>query len=138
MLRECTAGVPPRLTLGTVTVVDEDGDVARKLAKRELALYLPVVAELDPTIEIETDLIARIRSAADRYDFDTAGALISNELLAQFALAGRPADIVEQVAALFEAGADRVEFGTPHGLDPDSGLALLGGRVLPALKEYVQ
>ena len=36
--------------------------------------------------------------------------------------------------ALFEAGATRVEFGTPHGLTAARGIELLGRRVLPAVR----
>jgi 5,10-methylenetetrahydromethanopterin reductase len=55
-------------------------------------------------------------------------------MLAAFALAGTPEDIIEQTEALFAAGASRVEFGTPHGLSDDEGLRLLGERVLPAFR----
>lgn len=40
---------------------------------------------------------------------------------------------VGSVEALFEAGATRVEFGTPHGLTAARGIELLGRRVLPAV-----
>jgi 5,10-methylenetetrahydromethanopterin reductase len=32
---------------------------------------------------------------------------------------------------LIDAGARRVEFGSPHGLDAEEGVRLLGERVLP-------
>ena len=83
---------------------------------------------------IEPELLARLQAAADRYDFDAAGALISDELLARFALAGTPAEVAAQAEALFDAGAARVEFGTPHGLTTAEGLRLLGERVLPAVR----
>lgn len=126
------AGV--RLVVGAVTVVDEDGGAARALARRAVALYLPVVAALDPTVQIEPARLARIRAAAAAYDFARAAADISDELLGRFALAGTPGEVVAQVAALFAAGAGRVEFGTPHGLSTASGLRLLGEQVLPALR----
>ncbi|MFK8050571.1 MAG: LLM class flavin-dependent oxidoreductase [Halioglobus sp.] len=122
------------IVMGAVTVVDEDGEAARALAKREVALYLPVVAELDKTLQIDPELITAIKQAAANYEFDTAGRLISDELLSTFAFAGTPGDIILQTEALFEAGASRVEFGTPHGLTPTSGLQLLGEKVLPAFK----
>lgn len=123
-----------KIVIGAVTVVDQDRTRARARARREVALYLPVVADLDPTIQIEPELLARLRAAADHYDFASAGALISDELLACFALAGNPDDIVAHTESLFAAGADRVEFGTPHGITAEEGLRLLGKRVLPALK----
>ncbi len=122
------------LAVGAVTVVDRDGQAARALARREVALYLPVIAAFDPTLEIEPDRLDRIRAAADAYDFERAGRDIPDALLRRFAFAGRPVEVVEQAAALFDAGVHRVEFGTPHGLATSEGLALLGEHVLSALR----
>lgn len=122
------------IVIGAVSVVDEDGAAARARARREVALYLPVVAELDPTLQVDPELMARLRDAAARYDFAAAGALISDELLARFAFAGMPDDLADHAERLFAAGASRVEFGTPHGLTTQDGLRLLGERVLPQVK----
>lgn len=125
------------IVAGAVCVVDRDGAAARRRARREVALYLPIVAELDPTIQVEPELLARIRSAAAQYDFDAVAALISDDLLQRFAFAGAPDDVAAQAHALFAAGASRVEFGTPHGLTPSEGLRLLGEAVLPRLRNTV-
>lgn len=122
------------IVIGAVSVVDADRAAARRLARRETALYLPVVAELDPTVQIEPELLARLKEAAARYDFERAADLISDELLDRFAIAGAPDDVAAHVEALIAAGASRVEFGTPHGLTPAKGLQLLGEQVLPQLK----
>ena len=124
---------PVNIAIGAVTVVDEDGDAARTLARREVALYLPVIAELDPTVAIDPDLMARLRTATQQYDFAQAGRLISDELLSRFAFAGTPDQVAAQAQALFAAGAQRVEFGTPHGLSTAEGLRLLSQKVRPAL-----
>lgn len=121
------------IAIGAVTVVDQDGAAAKKHARREVALYLPVVAELDPTVQVDPDLMSRLRTAAAQYDFETAATLISDDLLKRFAFTGTPTEVADQANALFAAGANRVEFGTPHGLTPEEGLRLLGERVLPAL-----
>ncbi|MGB5049247.1 MAG: LLM class flavin-dependent oxidoreductase [Caldilineaceae bacterium] len=121
------------VVVGAVCVVDEDAAAARALARREVALYLPIVAALDPTVTIDPERLAGMKAAAARYDFDAAARFISDELLARFAFAGSPESVAEQASALFEAGASRVEFGTPHGLTAESGLRLLGERVLPLL-----
>ena len=42
-----------------------------------------------------------------------------------------PDDILAHVHELKSAGASRVEFGTPHGLDAASGIRLLGEHILP-------
>ncbi|MEX1021400.1 MAG: LLM class flavin-dependent oxidoreductase, partial [Litorilinea sp.] len=123
------------IAMGAVTVVDHDGAAARALARREVALYLPVVAALDATVEIEPDRLQRLRTAAANYDFDAAAALVSDALLRRFAFAGTPDQVAEQAHALFAAGAQRVEFGTPHGIRAAEGLRLLGAVVLPALQQ---
>jgi 5,10-methylenetetrahydromethanopterin reductase len=122
------------IAIGAVTVVDEDGEAARAVARRQVALYLPVIACLDPTLNLDPENLARIREAAARYDYEQAAACIGDELLQRFAFAGTPDEVAEQAATLFQAGAGRVEFGTPHGTSPDEGLRLLGERVLPALR----
>jgi 5,10-methylenetetrahydromethanopterin reductase len=132
-LREFIGG-HTEIVVGAVTVVDEDGQAARQLARREVALYLPVVATLDKTIHIEPDLLRQLEAATTIFDFDRAANLISDELLRRFAFAGTPTDITHQTLELFDAGVTRVEFGTPHGLTATSGLQLLGEKVLPALE----
>ena len=127
---------PLDVVLGAVTVVDEDGQRARDLVRQEVALYLPVVADLDPTVTIEPDRLARIKAAADVYDFSRAASFVSDEILAQFAFAGTPNDLIEHGERLQAAGLDRLEFGTPHGLTTAEGLRLLGEKVLPALRRF--
>ena len=121
------------IVVGAVTVVDEDERDARRLARREVALYLPVVAELDRSLSIDPELLSNLKKLAAEYDFAKAATYISDELLSKFAFAGTPEQIMVQTAVLLEAGANRVEWGTPHGLTMDSGLRLLGEKVLPAL-----
>ncbi|MBW4438922.1 MAG: LLM class flavin-dependent oxidoreductase [Pleurocapsa minor GSE-CHR-MK-17-07R] len=119
---------------GAVCIVDEDRDRARAAAKRSVALYLPVVAPLDPTVQVEPELVARLQREVEAENWDAAAALISDDLLEKFAFAGSPDDLIRQAEALFAAGASRVEFGTPHGLPSDHGIRLLGEKVVPALK----
>jgi 5,10-methylenetetrahydromethanopterin reductase len=126
--------MPTKLVVGAVTVVDQDGPAARDLARREVALYLPVVARLDPTLSLEPDWLDRIQAAADSHDFDQAAALISDGMLSKFAFAGTPEEVIHQAVGLFAAGTGRIEFGTPHGLTTAGGLNLLGTQVFPALK----
>ncbi len=126
------------VVMGAVTVVDEDRDLARNTARRAVAMYLPVVAPLDPTLTVEPELVRRLQDAARSGNLDDAAALISDDLLDRFALAGNPSDLIEHAEALFAAGAQRVEFGTPHGAgrDPAPAIQLLGEAVLPALARW--
>jgi len=123
-----------KVVIGAVTVVDRDGAAARHRARAEVAKYLAVVAELDPTSELPTGFAGRIRDLVDAGQDEAAGALIPDDVLDRFAFAGTP----EQVAALaqdvLDAGADRIDFGTPHGLTDSAGVEALGTRVLPLLR----
>lgn len=110
-----------RLVFGAVTVVDRDRSVARETARREVAMYLEVVAELDPTIDVPADMIDGRTPIAD-------------EILDRFCFSGNPDDVASQAQALIDAGVDRVEFGTPHGLTGRDGIALLGEAVIPQLR----
>jgi 5,10-methylenetetrahydromethanopterin reductase len=123
------------MAVGAVCVVDEDGAAARALARRKAALYLPVIAALDRSLPLEPEQLERIRAAAAIYDFEAAARDISDELLRLVGFAGTPAEVAAQALALYEAGATRVEFGTPHGRTEEEGLRLLGEMVLPALKQ---
>jgi 5,10-methylenetetrahydromethanopterin reductase len=129
------AGRRPGIVMGAVTVVADDGRAARARARREVAMYLEVVAGLDPTVELPPGLVDGIRVRRAVGDGAGAGALIPDDVLDRFALAGTPDQVAARAAALLEAGAARVEFGTPHGLTDDEGVLLLGQRVLPALRD---
>lgn len=125
------------VVVGAVCVVDEDRVAARAAARRSVALYLPVVAALDPSLEVDPELIARIAEHVNASQLDSAASLISDALLDKFAFSGNPSDIIRQSEALLNAGTHRIEFGTPHGLhDPLAGIRLLGEHVLPALDTF--
>ena len=121
------------VVVGAVTVVDHDGVAARARARSEVAMYLAIVAGLDPTVTVEPELISRIASLVADGEDVAAGRLIDDDLLDLFAFAGTPEQVAGQAQALIDAGAARVEFGTPHGLDDAGGIELLGREVLPRL-----
>ncbi|MCW5849393.1 MAG: LLM class flavin-dependent oxidoreductase [Anaerolineae bacterium] len=122
------------LAVGAVSVVDEDRSRAQVLARREVALYLPVVAALDPTYTPDPDEMARVQAAVAQGDRETAARAISDDTLRRFAFAGTPEDLVRHIGDLADAGATRVELGTPHGLDEAEAIRLLGQRVVPSFR----
>ncbi|MAS36042.1 MAG: 5,10-methylene tetrahydromethanopterin reductase [Anaerolineaceae bacterium] len=121
---------------GAVTVIDEDRQQAREMARRAVSLYLPVVASLDPTLQIDPELIQRVQQRVNAHDEAGAARLISDDLMERFAMSGNAADIIRQSEALFAAGASRIEFGTPHGIQPETGIRILGQQVIPALRNH--
>ncbi len=127
------SGSTTGIVLGAVTVVDEDRSAARQRARREVAMYLDVVAELDPTYEVDGEVLAAVRAGLAAGDPAAAGRAIPDEVLDRFAFAGTSSEVAIQVSRVFAAGASRVEFGTPHGLTTPHGVELLGTRVIPAV-----
>ncbi|MCI2956543.1 LLM class flavin-dependent oxidoreductase [Agromyces atrinae] len=121
------------IVLGAVTVVDRDRARAREAARREVAMYLDVVAELDPTVELPEGLLDHVRERLRENDPD-AGRSIPDDILDRFAFSGDPDDIAAHAQRLIDAGVDRIEFGTPHGIDEAEGIALLGREVLPRVR----
>jgi 5,10-methylenetetrahydromethanopterin reductase len=121
------------ICVGAVTVVDRDREAARALARRQVAPYLAVVAGLDVTLD-DPEWLTRVRANAAKNDYVAIAGDLSDDVLDRFAFAGTPADICRQVEQLRAAGATRVEFGTPHGVeDPAEGIRLLGTEVLPGV-----
>jgi len=113
VVRSWAGSSPLRLVVGCVTVVDEDGSWARERARVAVAPYLDVVAALDPTLELRPG---------------------QEPPLDRFAIAGTPEEVAARVVALWDAGADRVELGTPQGRTTTDGVRLICERVLPLLR----
>ncbi len=122
-----------KVVVGAVTVVAEDGAAARRRARTEVAKYLAVVAELDPTTELPAGFAGRLRDLVAADDA-AAGALIPDEILDRFAFSGTPEHVAALAQRVLDAGAGRVDFGGPHGLTDREGVALLGTKVLPLLQ----
>ena len=134
VMRERIGNPEVGIVLGAVTVVDDDDARARQVARREVAMYLAVVAHLDPTISLDPELVTRVRSLVAGGDDAAAGALLSDDILDRFAFAGSPGRIAAHAEGLLEAGARRVDFGTPHGIPEQRGVELLCRKVVPRLR----
>ena len=101
-----------KIVAGSVSVVDEDGDWARERARAAVEPYLGVVGHLDPTLQLEQGELPPLE---------------------RFCIAGTPEEVAATVVELWEAGADRVELGTPQGRTTLAGVELICDRVLPLL-----
>jgi len=113
VVREWIGNPAVKLVVGCVTVVDEDGAWARARARAAVEPYLEVVAGLDPTI------VARAGTPPP---------------LERFCIAGTPEEVAARVIELWDAGAARVDLGTPQGRTTASGVDLICSRVLPLLR----
>ncbi|GGF11588.1 LLM class flavin-dependent oxidoreductase [Williamsia phyllosphaerae] len=126
-----------RIVLTAVTVVDEDGNAARTRARTEAALPLHAIAALDRTIECDPELLDRMGTLLHEHDHEAAGRLIPDDILDHFTFCGTPEQVAEHAAACYDAGAGRVEFDSPFGLNSAGGIDLLSRRVLPILRSLV-
>ena len=88
-----------RIVAGAVSVVDEDGAAARALARSEVAMYLAVVAELDPTASVPDDVLDRVKERVAAGDHRGAGRAIPDEVLDLFAFSGTPGQVAAQMNA---------------------------------------
>ncbi len=107
-----------KLAFGAVTVIDRDRRKAEEIARREVAMYVAAVAGLEPVNPPSAEEIREL----------------SQETLRRFALFGTPEDIAFPLRALFDAGVDRFELGTPHGENELVAVRMLGEEVLPLLR----
>ena len=112
--REWLANPAVKVVVGSVSVVDDDGDWARERARAAVEPYLGVVAHLDPTLGAARPATLRRSSAS--------------------ASPGRRRRSPRASCELWDAGADRVELGTPQGRSPLAGVEVICDRVLPLLR----
>jgi 5,10-methylenetetrahydromethanopterin reductase len=125
------------IVLGAVSVVDEDGERARERARVEVAMYLAVVAGLDPTFVVQPEVLEPVRKLVDAGEHEQAGRFVPDDVLDRFAFSGTPEHVAALVNAVLAAGAKRVDLGTPHGLTDETGIDLIGRRVLPLVRRGV-
>lgn len=126
------------VVVGAVSVIDEDREQARRIARKSVSLYMPVVSQLDPTVEIDPELMGRVQAYVNAGEDDLAADLIPDDILERFVFAGNADDIIRQCEKLFDAGARRIELGTPHGVSESAtGIHIIGKQVIPALKGYL-
>ena len=127
-----------KIVIGAVSVVDEDREAARWMARKAVSLYMPIVSRLDPTLEIDPELMARVQAHVNAGEAEGAARLIPDDILDRFMFAGDPADIIAHCERLYAAGAQRIELGTPHGLrEAATGIRLIGGKVIPGLRSFL-
>ena len=112
VVREWIANPAVRIVVGSVSVVDEDGKWARERARAAVAPYLDIVAHLDSTLELRDGQTPPLERSC---------------------IAGTPEEVAARVLELWDAGAGRVELGTPQGRTTTSGVDLICERVLPLL-----
>jgi len=99
------------LTSAVFTSVDEDTEAARERARWALAFYASTPA-YEPALAFEGfgDLPARLRASLRSESRKATAALVTDDVLDRFVLAGRPGDIAAQLAR-YDGIVDRVMLG---------------------------
>lgn len=127
-----------KLVIGAVSVIDDDREAARWMARKAVSLYMPIVSKLDPTLDIDPELMTRVQARVNADEDEDAARLIPDDILDRFIFAGNPMDIIAHCERLFDAGTQRIELGTPHGVkQAATGIHLIGEQVIPALSDYL-
>ena len=130
------AGRDPKsvgLVFGPLTAIAEDREEAKAFAKQTLAFYLPYLAPMPEYVGMEPEAVSRVQKATSAGDMEGAVALISDDILGNFALYGTAKDVIQDIERMVsQTPVTRIEFGMPHG--PNGSLEaihLLGKHVLP-------
>ncbi len=122
-----------KLELGLVsgTVVSKDRDLAFKLARESVALYLPYLSPMTEFVGIDKAEVEGVRKALAKRDLKRAASLVSEKSVNAFKPWGTPDDIIERVSRLMDSGLTRINFGFGRGPEDFEGIRLLGEKVLP-------
>ncbi|TDO36838.1 LLM class flavin-dependent oxidoreductase [Paractinoplanes brasiliensis] len=117
--------------------ISDDRRAARHLLAKHIALYSGSLSAdaliangLDPAEFAHTQelmLAGREQEAI---------ASVTDSML-QLGIVGGVDDVIEQCAALIDAGVRHISFGPPVGPDPAAALQLIGRKVLPVLRSHL-
>ena len=117
--------------------ISDDRRAARHLLARHIALYSGSLSSdalaangLDPAEFAHTQKLM----LAGRED--EAVASVTDSML-QLGIVGGTDDVIEQCAALIDAGVRHISFGPPMGPDPTASLQMIGKRVIPVLRKQL-
>lgn len=126
-----------RLAFGAVSMIDLNRKKALDAARKKAVVYINVIGDKDPTVMRDYPKeIAEIKSAMATGDVGRAVRSLPDTLTKRFTLAGTPNDVIKQSEDLLNAGVDRIEFGTPHGVtDEMTGINLLMEKVFPHFRK---
>jgi 5,10-methylenetetrahydromethanopterin reductase len=107
-------------------------------AQEAAAMLRPMVAYFGPyleqqalaTVGLDAEDFAPLRRLVDAGDLDAAAAAVTPEML-RLAIVGTPADVIERIELLADAGITQLNLGGPLGHDPEEALELMARHVIP-------
>lgn len=119
------------IIVGPLASIDEDRAAAEDNARGMLALLQPFLAPMTFQAGITQDEIDAAYNAFNAGEIEKAKSLVTDKAIRAFTLTGTPHDVIGQIEAIIDAGADHVAFGPPLGPDPQRSLDLIGTKILP-------
>ncbi len=128
-LRAGRAG-PHRVTVFALYSVDEDGEVARNIARAPLAFYRSMgVNALSDVYGISDEL----RRLIDEGGYEAVLAGMPDRWIEDLTVAGTPQQVAAKIRALYDSGADSVALFPLPSDEVDRVIALTVSEVLPVL-----
>ncbi len=126
-----------KIAFGSVSMIDADGKRALEQARKKAVVYIHVIGDKDPTVVRDFPReIAEIKNAMSVGDTERAIRSLPDALTRRFTLAGTPRQVIRQSEDLFNAGVNRIEFGTPHGVEDEmTGINLLVEKIFPHFRK---
>ncbi len=130
---------PDEVEIGCVpgTIISGNREVARELARKASALYLPYLDPMTDYVGVKREDVESVREALSRNDLEAAANRVPDIAVDSFKLWGTPDDIIDKTIRMLDSGrgADRVNFGFGRGEDDIASIELLGEKVMPYLRE---
>lgn len=130
---------PEEIEIGCVpgTVISNDRETALELSRRASVVYLPYLEPMTDYVGVGKDELLAVREALSRNDIEAAAAQVSDRAVDSFKLWGTPDEIIEKTLRMLDSGrgADRINYGFGRGEQDIESINLLGGKVLPYLRE---
>ena len=114
------------LTLGLVTSVDSDADVARNRVKPLIAMYLARFPNIARETGYDEEYLEKVRREVGERGLEAGGRLVSEEIVDDLAAAGTPGHVRDRIGEYREAGIQcPVLFAV--GPNPDETLEATAG-----------
>jgi 5,10-methylenetetrahydromethanopterin reductase len=122
------------VSANVLTSVDHDRRAARNAVRPVLAYYLARVEGVVVTESgADPDAVRAVREAVLENGVDAGAAMIAEELIDVFAVAGTVDDVVAALAPYADAGLDLPLAWYTLGTDPAAAIRILAEQVRPAL-----
>jgi 5,10-methylenetetrahydromethanopterin reductase len=117
--------------------VSEEREVARSRVRRRVPLYFISVTESELHLAgLTLEGVEPIRKALERHQpeyFDKALALVTDQMIDGFTIAGSPEDCIRRIKQYVDAGLNRIAFSMPtKSTDkPDEMIRMVAEHVIP-------